>query len=178
MAEKDHGFTVDLTIAGANCQAFGNDIADLTLEVSYQTKERLNVRIYPKNIAPANSTQYMLPADLVGQPDWDGKTNANCSDLAFAWSNDPTFQFKVSRVSTGEELFSTYGHVIVFEDQFLELVTNMVDVSHQNWDWWKSTDVLVGLQCIWSCREHPRLPFGDKLHADILRCGCRKYDRW
>lgn len=130
VAENDHGFTADLTIAGANCQAFGNDIADLTLEVSYQAKERLNVRIYPKNIAPENSTQYILPAHLVEQPDWDGKTNANCSDLAFTWSNDPTFQFKVSRVSTGEELFSTYGHVIVFEDQFLELVTNMVDVRH------------------------------------------------
>ncbi|KAF3049897.1 hypothetical protein E8E11_005491 [Didymella keratinophila] len=127
VAENDHGFTADLTIAGVNCQAFGNDIADLTLEVSYQAKARLNVRIYPKNIAPANITQYILPADLVEQPDWDGKTNANCSDLAFTWSNDPTFQFKVSRVSTGEELFSTYGHVIVFEDQFLELVTNMVD---------------------------------------------------
>ena len=131
VAGNDHGFTADLTIAGANCQAFGNDIADLTLEVSYQAKERLNVRIYPKNIVPENSTQYILPANLVEQPDWNGKTNANCSDLAFEWSNAPTFQFKVSRVSTGEELFSTYGHVIVFEDQFLELVTNMVDVSHR-----------------------------------------------
>lgn len=32
----------------------------------------------------------------------------------------------MSRSSTGEELFSTYGHVLVYEDQFLELVTNMV----------------------------------------------------
>lgn len=128
VAENDHGFTADLTIAGANCQAFGNDIAELTLEVSYQAKERLNVRIYPRNIAPENSTQYILPADLVNQPEWDGKTNAGCSDLSFEWSNDPSFQFKVSRTSTGEELFSTYGHVIVYEDQFIELVTNMVDV--------------------------------------------------
>jgi alpha-glucosidase len=129
VANNEHGFTADLTIAGANCQAYGNDIADLTLEVSYQTKERLNVRIYPKNIAPANNTQYILPASLVDQPDWDGKTTANSSDLVLEWSNDPTFQFKVSRTSTGEELFSTYGHVIVYEDQFIELITNMVDVS-------------------------------------------------
>lgn len=150
MAKNDHGFAATLTIAGANCQAFGNDIADLTLEVSYQTKERLNVRIYPKNVAPANSTQYILPAHLVEQPDWDGKTSANCSDLAFEWSNDPTFQFKVSRVSTGEELFSTYGHVIVFEDQFLELVTNMVDVSRHCRGWWEPADFVAGLQCVWS----------------------------
>ena len=32
----------------------------------------------------------------------------------------------MKRKSTGEELFSTYGHIIVYEDQFLELVTNMV----------------------------------------------------
>lgn len=131
VAENDHGFTADLTIAGDHCQAYGNDIEDLTLEVAYQAKERLNVRIYPKNIAPANSSQYILPAHLVDQPDWDTKTSAKSSDLAFEWSNDPTFQFKVLRVSTGEELFSTYGHVIVYEDQFLELVTNMVDVREQ-----------------------------------------------
>jgi alpha-glucosidase len=42
-------------------------------------------------------------------------------------SNDPTFQFKVSRTSNGEELFSTYGYVLVYEDQFLELKTSMVE---------------------------------------------------
>ena len=97
--------------------------------MSYQAKERLNVRIYPKHIAPANSTQYILPASLVDQPEWDGKTTLNSSDLSLEWSNDPTFQFRISRVHTGEELFSTYGHVIVYEDQFIEIVTNMVDVS-------------------------------------------------
>nr|OQO24766.1 hypothetical protein B0A51_07791 [Rachicladosporium sp. CCFEE 5018] len=127
VANNAQGFTADLTIAGANCQAFGNDIADLTLEVSYQAKSRLNVRVYPKHIALQNSTQYILPANLVQQPTGDGKTTASSSDLKFEWSNDPTFQFKVSRSSTGEELFSTYGHVLVFEDQFVELVTNMVD---------------------------------------------------
>jgi alpha-glucosidase len=104
----------------------------LTLEVSYQAKERLNVRIYPKHIAPANSSWFILPAHIVDQPEWDGKTTADTSDLKYEWSNDPSFQFRVSRASTGEELFSTYGHVIVFEDQFLELVTNMVDVSEQS----------------------------------------------
>lgn len=123
------GFTAELTIAGANCQAFGNDVADLTLEVSYQAKGRLNVRIYPKYIAPQNSTQYILPANLVEQPTADGKTTEASSDLKLEWSNEPTFQFRVLRQGTGEELFSTYGHVIVFEDQFIELVTNMVTVS-------------------------------------------------
>ncbi|KAF2677493.1 glycoside hydrolase family 31 protein [Lentithecium fluviatile CBS 122367] len=127
VVENGHGLTADLTIAGANCQAFGNDIADLVLEVNYQAKERLNVRIYPKNIAPANSSWFILPSHIVDQPEWDGKTTAESSDLKFEWSNDPTFQFRVLRASNNEELFSTYGHVIVYEDQFLELVTNMVE---------------------------------------------------
>ncbi|KAJ4292427.1 hypothetical protein N0V90_009089 [Kalmusia sp. IMI 367209] len=127
VAETDHGFTADLNIAGENCQAFGNDIAELVLEVQYQTKERLNVRIYPKHIAPANSSWFILPSHIVDQPEWDGKTTPDSSDLSLDWSNDPTFQFRVFRTSTKEELFSTYGHVIVYEDQFLELVTNMED---------------------------------------------------
>lgn len=129
LVNTTQGFTADLTIAGDNCQAFGNDIADLALEVSYQTKERLNVRIYPKHLVPQNTSQYILPADIVDQPNGDGKTTKASSDLSLEWSNDPSFQFKVLRASTGEELFSTYGHVIVFEDQFIEMVTNMVDVS-------------------------------------------------
>jgi hypothetical protein len=123
------GFAADLTIAGANCQAYGNDIADLTLEVSYQAKGRLNVRIYPKYLATENVTQYLIPADIVLQPGPDGETTESTSDLAFEWSNDPSFQFQVSRTSSDEVLFSSYGHVIVFEDQFIEVVTNMVDVS-------------------------------------------------
>jgi alpha-glucosidase len=173
VAENDHGFTADLTIAGANCQAFGTDIADLTLEVSYQAKERLNVRIYPKYIAPKNSTQYILPANLVEQPEWDGKTSAGCSDLKFDWSNDPTFQFKVLRSSTGEELFSTYGHVIVYEDQFLELVTNMVEVSFSARFVSVCLIVCTGLQCVWPRREHSQLSPRNKLYSDVLRCGCR-----
>jgi alpha-glucosidase len=101
----------------------------LTLEVSYQAKGRLNVRIYPKYLATENATQYLIPADIVLQPGQDGETTESTSDLAFEWSNDPSFQFQVSRTSSDEVLFSSYGHALVFEDQFIEVVTNMVDVS-------------------------------------------------
>ena len=46
------------------------------------------------------------------------------NELNFTWSNNPSFQFEVSRGP--EIIFSTMGTVIVFEDQFLELVTSMV----------------------------------------------------
>lgn len=126
---KANGFTADLNIAGANCQAFGNDIANLKLLVEYQTQDRLNVKIWPKYLSLVNTTQYVLPTEIVEAPVADGRTTNRTSDLKLEWTNEPSFQFRVLRSKTGEELFSTYGHVIVFEDQFLEVVTNMVKVS-------------------------------------------------
>jgi hypothetical protein len=63
----------------------GNDIADLVLEVQYQTKERLNVKIYPKHITPETSAQYILPASIVSMPTWDGSTSEKTSDLELDW---------------------------------------------------------------------------------------------
>lgn len=128
LTNTSSGFTADLTIAGADCAAFGNDIADLVLEVEYQTKERLNLKVYPKYLSESNLTRYTLSPDLVPQPEWDGKTTASSSDLSLKWSNDPSFQFEVSRSSNGEVLFSTYGNVMVYEDQFIEIKTSMVKV--------------------------------------------------
>ncbi|KAK5108679.1 hypothetical protein LTR62_008084 [Meristemomyces frigidus] len=109
------------------CAAFGNDIADLVLEVQYQTKERLNLKVYPKYLGASNETRYILSPDLVPQPEWDGTMTASSSDLSLKWSNDPSFQFEVSGSSNGEVLFSTYGYVMVYEDQFLEIKTRMVE---------------------------------------------------
>lgn len=85
------------------------------------------MKISPKLIAAHNSSWFGIPGDFVQQPKWDGHTTAESSDLQLVWSNHPTFQFAVSRRHSGEALFSTFGHVIVFEDQFMEVVTNMVD---------------------------------------------------
>ena len=121
------GFTADLTIAGADCSAYGNDIHDLTLAVEWQAKERLSLKIYPKYLAPQNLTQYILSGSLTPEPVADGTTTSKTSNLNLTWTNDPSFQFQVSRVGSGEVIFDTYGHKIVYEDQFLELKTNMVD---------------------------------------------------
>ncbi|KAK3686754.1 hypothetical protein LTR37_019504 [Vermiconidia calcicola] len=125
--ESDHGLEADLTLAGPAWNAFGNDIPDLVLKVSYQSKERLNVRIQPKYIGSANSSWFVLDDQFLRQPQWDGRTTRYSSDLNFSWSNEPSFQFAITRRHNGEEIFSTFDHVIVYENQFLELVTNMVD---------------------------------------------------
>ena len=119
-----HGYAADLTLAGDACNVYGNDIIDLSLVVEYQSKERLSVKILPRYLVVSNTSQYILPAYLTGLPGVDEGTTLTDNDLNFTWSNDPSFQFSVSR---GEEvIFSTFGSVIVFEDQFLELITSMV----------------------------------------------------
>ena len=124
--QNDAGLTADLSLAGAACNVYGNDISDLTLSVEYQSLNRLAVRISPKYIDASNESQYVLPATLTPLPETEqGSCEAN-SDLRFVWTNEPSFQFQVSRANTGDVLFSTYGTKIVFEDQFLELVTSMV----------------------------------------------------
>lgn len=125
VANIKQGFTADLNLAGPACNVYGNDISALYLTVEYQAKERLSVKIVPRYIVPKNYTQYILPSNLTPLPAGDGMTTADSSDLAFKWSNTPSFQFEVSRRVDGEVLFSTYGKKIIFEDQFLELATSM-----------------------------------------------------
>jgi alpha-glucosidase len=126
VVETSSSLTADLTILGDGCNVYGNDIVDLLLSVEYQAKERLSVRIYPKHLAPSNHSQYILSPHLTPQPSSAPECSKDKSDLSFEWTNDPSFQFRVSRVTSGEVIFDTYGHKLVFEDQFLELVTNMV----------------------------------------------------
>jgi alpha-glucosidase len=123
--ETSHGLTADLTLAGPACNVYGFDIPDLSLAVEYQTSERLNVQIVPRYLVPRNESQFILPAFLSGYPSADGETTSSNSNLNFTYTNNPSFQFQVSRTAGGDVLFSTYGKKIVFEDQFLELVTSM-----------------------------------------------------
>ncbi|KAI9654492.1 MAG: hypothetical protein M1821_006582 [Bathelium mastoideum] len=124
--ETTSGLTADLTIAGKECNVYGNDVRDLILSVQYQSQQRLAVRIYPKYLGPNNQSLYILSEQLTPQPKTEHGSNKKNSDLKFTWSNTPSFQFQVSRASSGEVLFDTGGQVLVFEDQFLELATSMV----------------------------------------------------
>lgn len=124
--ESSTGLVADLTLVGTTCNVYGNDIPDLSLVVEYQTKESLHVRIYPGYIAPNNESLYILSDLLTPAPAQQPVASNTSSDLQFSWTNEGSSQFEVKRASSGEVLFSTYGNVIVFEDQFLELRTSMV----------------------------------------------------
>ena len=74
-----------------------------------------------------NQSWFILPEDLIMRPnaDADAQTALEKNDFQFQWTNEPSFQFAVVRRSTGDTAFTTYGSVLVYEDQFIEFVTKM-----------------------------------------------------
>lgn len=121
----DGGLTADLSLAGKACNVYGTDIEHLSLTVEYQASDRLHVQIVPTYIDSKNTSQYILSPELVQRPTIDPGTDHSKDDLAFSWSNDPTFSFTVTRKSTGDVLFCTSGKKLVFENQFVEFASTL-----------------------------------------------------
>jgi alpha-glucosidase len=123
---SQHGFTATLTLAGQACNVYGTDVDVLNLTVAYQSAHRLAVEITPAHVTAENASWYILPSEQVYKPEQGVPDEANEDiDLQFVWSNEPTFSFAVLRKSTGDVLFSTEGSVLVFEDQFVEFVSDL-----------------------------------------------------
>ncbi|KAK3713394.1 hypothetical protein LTR37_008586 [Vermiconidia calcicola] len=121
-----HGFSASLTLAGAPCNIYGTDIEDLSLSVDVQSTHRMRVRIEPTYIGSSNYSHYILPSNLVYAPEQGiAQNDPQDIDLEFSWSNDPTFSFVILRKSTGDILFDTRGSVLVYENQFIEFVSQL-----------------------------------------------------
>lgn len=126
------GYTASLSLAGQPCNVYGTDIQDLTFSVDVQSAHRLNIRIEPAYLDSSNISQYILDPALVYQPRsgrlCNGGYMGNSSsaiDLEFAWTNEPSFAFTVTRKSTGDVIFDTTGSVLVYENQFIEFVSQL-----------------------------------------------------
>ncbi|KAJ2982768.1 hypothetical protein NUW58_g6373 [Xylaria curta] len=126
VVETSLGLTADLILAGSPCDVYGTDIEALALIVEYQAVDRLHIEILPKYIGQNNQSWFVLPEALVPKPKADVHA-APQSDLAFSWSNEPTFSFMVTRKSTGDVLFSTEGTHLIYEDQFIEFKSALPD---------------------------------------------------
>lgn len=137
------GLTAHLTLAGTACNVYGDDIHDLDLTVEYQTDSRLHVNIRPSHITSQNQSWYLLSTDYVPAP---GQENGKMttSDLTFSWANsaESGFGFNVTRNSTGDVLFSTTGTKLVYENQFVELVTH----QEANYNLYGLGEVIHGLR--------------------------------
>lgn len=86
----------------------------------------MNLNIQPTYLSSTNTSWYILPSERVYLPSSNGSSqDVKNIDFAFSWSNDPTFSFKITRKSTGDVLFDTSGSVLVYEDQYIEFVTQL-----------------------------------------------------
>ncbi|PIL30006.1 hypothetical protein GSI_07917 [Ganoderma sinense ZZ0214-1] len=142
LSETTNGLTARLSLAGPACHAFGHDIANLTLEVTYDTKTRLHV-----NIFDTENTQFTIPPGVISLAAADSDPSLKTtSDLEFHYEPNP-FSFWITRRSDpdAQPLFDTRpgslpstpippiissdnstaldGFPLVFEDQYLQLTS-------------------------------------------------------
>ncbi|TFK33736.1 glycosyl hydrolases family 31-domain-containing protein [Crucibulum laeve] len=139
--ETKTGLTAQLSLAGSACNAFGNDIANLTIQVTYESKTRLHV-----NIFDTADKQFTIPESVVERPAPPTASFTQNSDLVFNFENSP-FAFWITRRSEPKAtpLFDTRitslpkapigpiiatdnstaldGFPLVFEDQYLQLTS-------------------------------------------------------
>jgi alpha-glucosidase len=125
LTKTRYGFTASLDIAGPACNVYGNDIANLTLVVQYQAKDRVNVQITPKFIGAENETWFILPERIIPRPGVDDEGAASHNDLDVIWTNDPTFSFTVTRKATSDVLFTTKGSKLIYADQYIEFGSSL-----------------------------------------------------
>lgn len=110
----------------SQCNVYGTDIETLNFELDLQSAHRMRILIQPAYLDSSNSSQYILSDEIVpvpkqGVPDPETQN----IDLQFSWTNEPSFAFKVVRKSTGDVLFDTTGSVLVYENQFIEFVSQL-----------------------------------------------------
>ncbi|KAF5346407.1 hypothetical protein D9758_012761 [Tetrapyrgos nigripes] len=139
--ETNSGLTASLSLAGPACNAFGTDISNLTIDVTYESTSRLHVNIYD-----SAEKQFRIPEEVISRPPSPSVSFINSSDLAFNYDPSP-FAFWITRRSEpgAAPLFDTRiqslppapvtpltpngtvinldGFPLVFEDQFLQLTS-------------------------------------------------------
>ncbi|KAF8162646.1 alpha-glucosidase [Crassisporium funariophilum] len=111
------GLTADLTLAGTACNVFGNDTQKLSLNVVYETDERIHLKI-----TDASAARYEIPESVFPRPNSRRTSSPKSAAIGFNYTASP-FSFSIYRTSTKEVLFSTASHPLIFEPQYLRVKT-------------------------------------------------------
>ncbi|KAF8815919.1 hypothetical protein BYT27DRAFT_7186387 [Phlegmacium glaucopus] len=141
LEENDAGLTARLSLMGPACNAFGQDISDLTVQVTYETNSRLHV-----NIFDSANKQYTIPQSVIERPPAPVTSFKRTSDLVFNYHSLP-FAFWITRrsqpnaspifdtritslpqtpigpVIDGDNSTALDGFPLIFEDQYLQLTS-------------------------------------------------------
>ncbi|KAJ9069283.1 hypothetical protein DSO57_1020094 [Entomophthora muscae] len=118
VVERGSEIFAQLTLNGAPCNMFSKDIKDLSLHVTFHNS-RLRVKI-----VDSAKQHWEVPQSLMSPDPSYNPTDPAISLLKFSYSENP-FTFCVSRKDTGEVIFDTHSHRLVFEEQYLELTSSL-----------------------------------------------------
>ncbi|KAJ3982734.1 glycoside hydrolase family 31 protein [Lentinula detonsa] len=110
-------FTANLVLAGIACNVFGTDLEILNLTVTYQSENRIHVKI-----TDANSSRYEVPQSVLPPPNGTLESSTRSAAIQFNYTTSP-FSFMIYRTSTNETLFTTASHPLIFEPQYLRVKT-------------------------------------------------------
>lgn len=121
ISDTTSGLKGKLTLIGDGCHAFDEDIADLTVEVVYETENRLHVHIYDTAKA-----QFQIPIEVFPLPTDFNSSAKDHTGLAFEHSTDGPFEFWIRRTDgSGEIIFDTRKFPIIFEKQYLQISSHL-----------------------------------------------------
>eukprot|EP00833_Pecoramyces_ruminatium_P009629 jgi/Orpsp1_1/1183661/evm.model.c7180000086195.1 len=115
------GMTATLDLMGEKCEKYDVDIQKLDLKVSYETDTRLHVHVQPRDIEkyphntdiPAAAYPFEIKNEKINEPLY-----------SIELEEDGDFDIVVKR-KNGNTIFNTKPNEFVFEQQFLQLMTDV-----------------------------------------------------
>lgn len=117
MVETATGYAGTLQLQGNGSNyAYGPDIAQLNLEVVFETADIVRVKI-----TDAAAARWEVPESVIPRPHAEAKPSAQNFD--FTYSTEAPFSFEVTRKSDGRSLFKLDGSSFIYKDQFLQVST-------------------------------------------------------
>lgn len=127
-AQQNPGWQIGLTLFDGNGY-FGPDLASLSVDVTFETLNRIRVRIYD----PAND-RWEIPTSILPLAPVNSTINVDDLYYSFSYTSKP-FGFAVTRVDDGVVIFNTTSPLtpsgtplfngLIFSDQYLELSTQL-----------------------------------------------------